>query len=108
MSVTFAPTTETGPWLNMANGNASAVLDLLGLDFGDGWGELDAQDFLGRVLVATALLGITTDDEHGTPDVQDGNMIECGRRPGYLTTRLGELHSLATWAAQHGVTMGWS
>jgi hypothetical protein len=102
-------TTRPGvPQVNMANGNAVALVDLLGLDFDGDFGEAPAEDFLGRVLLAQALLDVTVDDEHGRPDVRDGNWITCGRRPGYLAERLAQLHEIATWAHEHDAVVAWS
>ncbi len=119
MSITFtAATCQDGivdltcrreaPEVNMANGNAAAVFDLLGLDFDGDGGETTAEDFLGRVLLAQALLDVTTDDEHGRPGHTDGNWITCGRRPGYLAGRLTDLHQIATWAIERDAVVVWS
>ena len=106
MSITFAPSADGGPSVNMANGNAAQVLDLLGLAE-ECYGELPAEDILGRVLVAQGLLGVATDDEQGRPEVRDGNWIECGRRPGYLAEKLAELHEIATWARERHAVVWW-
>lgn len=108
MSITFAPTTAGGPEVNMANGNAAQVFDLLGLHFDGDWGEAPAEDFLGRVLLAQGLLDVATDDERGLPGFREGNWIECGRRPGYMADRLAQLHEIATWAIEHYTAVGWS
>lgn len=107
MSVTFAPAIEGAPEVNMANGNAAQILDLLGLDFDGDWGETRADDFLGRVLIAQALLTVATDDAHGLPAVQERNWTDCGRRPGYLAERLTDLHRLATWAVDNQAAVTW-
>lgn len=104
MSITFTPE-SAGPNVNMANGNAAEVLDLLGYPTDEPEGEATAEDFLGRVLLALALLDVSTDDEHGRPTVHDGRWVEVGRRPGYLAERLHQLHEIAT-AAQGG-TVAW-
>jgi hypothetical protein len=115
MSITFT-TTHGGPELNVANGNAVDLLQLLGLP-AEAWGEAPAEDFLGRVLMAQALLDVATDDEHGRPEVFDeqgdlfgvtvGQVIWCGRRPGYLAERLAELHQIAHWANQFSAEVQW-
>lgn len=107
MSITFAPTAAGAPSVNMTNGNAAQVLDLLGLDFDGNWGETSAEDFLGRVLIAQALLTVATDDAHGLPAVEDRNWTDCGRRPGYLADRLADLRRLATWAIDNQATVAW-
>jgi hypothetical protein len=114
MSITFT-TTHGGPELNVANGNAVDLLQLLGLPV-EPWGEAPAEDFLGRVLMAQALLNVATDDEHGRPAVFDeqGDLfgvtvptVWCGRRPGYLAEKLAELHQIATWAHQFNAAVQW-
>lgn len=107
MSITFTPTAAGAPKVNMANGNAAEILNLLGLDFDGCWGETSAQDFLGRVLVAQALLDTAADDTNGRPAVEDHHWVECGRRPGYLADRLADLHRLATWAVDNQDTVAW-
>lgn len=108
MSITIAPDAPVGPTLNMANGNAAQVFDLLGLTYDGDIGETTAEDLLGRVLLAQALLNVTVDDEDGRPEVRDGNWIECGRRPGYLADKLALLREIATWAHEHHVAIWWS
>lgn len=108
MSITFHTTATRGPELNLANGNAARVLELLGYDLAEEWGgEAHAEDFLGRTLLAQGLLDVATDDEHGRPTVYDGRDVWCGTAPGYLAGRLAELHQLATWAHQHHALVVW-
>ena len=58
-------------------------------------------------------LAITPADE-GRPSFElprtEGGMtqIDCGRRVGYLQTRLGELHDLALFAAANDRDVTWS
>ena len=107
MSITFAPAINGAPEVNMANGNAAQILDLLGYTFDGDWTEAPAEDFLGRVLIAQALTDVATDDAHGRPAVHERNWTECGRRPGYLADRLTALHRLATWAVDNNTTVEW-
>ena len=65
-------------------------------------------------LTARALLDLGTDDEHGKPAVADGGpgtgrmlVIDCGRRPGYLAERIGQLEDIARDAAVHGARVTW-
>lgn len=84
MSITITPAATQAPTVNtvnMANGNAAQVLDLLGLTCDGDWGTTTGPDFLGRVLLALAFLGEATGDNEGRPTVVDGNWVECGRRP---------------------------
>lgn len=101
MAVTFTSTHTAGPQLNLASGNAAR---LLGLPADESYGECDAADFLGRVLLAQALLGAATGDELGRPDLADGAWTWCGTPPGYLAGSLGEL---AAWAGRHPAAVVW-
>lgn len=104
MSITFTPV-NGGPSVNLANGNARQVLDLLSFD-GD-WGEAPAEDFLGRVLIALALLSFLTEDDEGQPLDDEHQWIDCGPGPGYLADRLTDLHDIAMWAADHRSAVMW-
>lgn len=106
MSITFAPAAGTGPQLNVSNGNAAQLLELLGLPR-ECEGTEPAEGFLGRVLLAQALLSTATVDDLGFPEVRQGNWIDCGRRPGYLAEKLSQLHQVATWALRHRQPVGW-
>ncbi|WP_341719876.1 hypothetical protein QQG74_09320 [Micromonospora sp. FIMYZ51] len=107
MSITITPNAAEAPSINMNGGNAKQVFDLLGLEFDGDWGNTTGPDFLGRVLLALALLDTTTDGV-GRPEAVDGRWIEGGRRPGYLAERLTQLHGLALWAIEHGADVEWS
>lgn len=134
MSVTFTaegllPGTDAdGEWepnpleVNLANGNAVLVAAALGLQLdadypGDLSGAIDAQDFLGRVLVA---LAISPADE-GMPAHEllpgdagrlawfgDATVIQGARHPGYLQERLEQLRALAEYAVARNVQVWWS
>jgi hypothetical protein len=109
MSITFAPALVGGPMVNMANGNAAQVFDLLGLTYDGDFGEIAAEDFLGRVLLAQALTDVVTDDTRGLPArIEGAKWIDCGRRPGYLAERLTELHEIACWAHERNAVVVWS
>lgn len=107
MSITITPNAAGSPKVNMANGNAAQVFDLLGLTFDGDWGTTTGPDFLGRVLLALALIDTTTDGA-GRPEVVDGRWTSGARRPGYLADRLAELHDLAVWAVERGADVDWS
>ena len=127
MSITFtalpADADQPGlPELTVGTANAYALLRLLGLMppdgrqinvfgltvvEGAGEGELDAADFLGRVLLAQALLDAGSTDAVGEPAYSVGNVTYCGRRPGYLAEKLGILADIAAWAVQHQAMMRW-
>lgn len=108
MSITITPNAAAAPTVNMANGNAAQVFDLLGLTYDGDWGTTTGPDFLGRVLLALAFLDGATADTEGRPAAVDGNWVECGRRPGYLAERLTALHDLAAWAVEHHADVEWS
>lgn len=91
--------------VNMSNSNAARVCRSLGLDLNElGWcGDLPAEDFLGRILVALAV----EPSDAGVPATVDAapgraTFIDCGRPEGYVQERLGHLRELADWAVAHG------
>ncbi|MDN5757917.1 MAG: hypothetical protein L0H59_05205 [Tomitella sp.] len=97
------------PSINMSNNNAVGVLALLGIDTSNELaGELGADDFLGRVLVAQAVKPA----DPGVPAtvVSDGGMVAvaCGRRPGYEDERLTQLREIAEWCRAKNRTVCWS
>lgn len=104
MSVTFAA--EHAPehlQINMSNTNAFRVCEALGIDLAaDGWvGDMPAEAFLGRVLLALAL----QPDDAGVPSTESQEpggprVIEGGRRAGYIQERLQQLHALAVHATE--------
>ncbi|QGH75334.1 hypothetical protein I5G61_gp86 [Mycobacterium phage Quesadilla] len=116
MSVTFTaagvPQDEDGFGeldVNMSNSNAARVAEALGFSLDPDWcGEMDAEAFLGRVLMA---LAVSPADE-GMPSFEvagpGARMIEGARRPGYLQDRLAQLHELALWARAHSTPIWWS
>lgn len=107
MSITIRPTTGSHH-INLANGNAAELLNLLGLTFDGNGGETTAADMLGRILIAQALLDVATDDDTGRPEYVQRNLIHWQRRPGYLADKLAELHELATWAHERHASIVWS
>jgi hypothetical protein len=66
-------------------------------------GQIPAEDFLGRVLVALAL----TPEDAGVDGYWSGRTHMGGRRAGYLQRRLVELHDLARWCADRGRDVVW-
>ena len=115
MSVTFtAQDPTTGEFvsteameINMANGNAATVLEVLGLDAVELMGGEPADAFLGRVLMAMAV----SPEDAGVPAhtaVDNARWIECGRRPGYVQERLEQRHALAEFAKGLGAEVCWT
>lgn len=103
MSITIRADQAGTPEVNMHNGNAARVLDLLGIAWDGDLGEATAEDFLGRVLLAQALAG----DDEGVPAIEDGRWHVGGRRPGYLAGTLTELADIAEWARRAGAAVVW-
>lgn len=110
--------------LNLSNGNAAMILRLLGYVNADNtapsaqrtsgdlftdsgevqmFGHDNAEQFLGRVLVA---LGLEPEDE-GRPTITTGNFIECGTETGYKQKKLRALHDLATIAKERQTAISW-
>jgi hypothetical protein len=95
-------TDEPAP-VNVCNNNGAQLLAALG--YVDDEGSDDAEGFLGRVLLALAIM--PTDE--GMPVYAiASNIIDCGRPAGYLEARLAELRQLATECAACGVAVAWS
>lgn len=89
--------------VNMANANAAAVLEWLGLP---------VSPALAGSIRASALLALCEagaplpEEDRGTPDVVRSERARvCGRPPGYLARRVAELRTIATIARDHWV--GW-
>lgn len=100
--------TVEDPEVSLSNANAATLLDVLGIKVGEDFSErctgvLDANDFLGRILVARALSPV----DAGVPAFQEGNMIDCGRVEGYVDTRLAELESVAIWSRERNLQIVW-
>lgn len=101
--------------INMANANATRVLEALGYltDDQDLSGTDDAESFLGRVLIALAVAPV----DEGVPArelvtaeqlIGGGRQIDCGRPAGYLQTHLEHLHELAQEALAAGQAVTWA
>lgn len=97
------------PEVNMANGNAADLLDVLGLAEGEDFsdycvGSLKAEDFLGRVLIAK---GVAPVSPARLPE-RDGIMIYGGRQEGYVQEKLDLLQEVAEWAIANKREVVWS
>lgn len=95
--------------VNVANMNARTLLVALGIDASDDLcGMMDAEQFLGAVLLAMAV----ERDDSGVAPVEVGGpgarMVDCGLRPGYFADRFSALHALATEAVRLGRPVMWS
>lgn len=95
---------DPSPEVNVSNVNATDMLQVLGIDSSEELcGSLPADDFLGRVLVATA----AAPDDMGRPAVTRGNVTLCARPVGYVQDVLDRLRTLAVHAAARGTTVNW-
>lgn len=104
---------DPAPTLNVTGSNAVHLLGLLGLPttFEDGSinGSTDAEDFLGRVLIAQAVTpadaGVPAQERTGRGGM---TLIHMGRRAGYSEERLSTLRELADFAVDRGRTIQWA
>ncbi|MEY9839440.1 hypothetical protein [Streptacidiphilus sp. EB103A] len=109
---------DAAPVVDVHNRNAERLLELLGLEgeleaagarspaappAPDRFGEMDAEAFLGRALMALAL----TPEDAGSEGTWRGRVFTGGRSAGHLQRRLRELHDLAQWCATRGRTVTW-
>lgn len=106
------------PTMNLANGNAASVLGALNLvsaergmdrnpfNTDDLGGFADAEQILGA---AQLYLALEPQDAGLVPHAlnERGNVIDAGRRPGYLQEKLQRLVEIATWARNHGRRVEW-
>lgn len=102
---------ERMPDVNVSNTNAVAMLDVLG--FGndpsyDIGGECDADNFLGRILLALAVSPKDDGVPAHTPYADNDRWIDCGRRPGYTQDVLDNLRDVAEWSRENGRTVSWA
>lgn len=113
------------PEVNIANGNAMDILDTLGIDyryeptpeelehdfFGlagvELLGSMDAQEFLGRVLMGLAVAPESAEiPAHAA--VGAPNIIRAHREPGYIQHTLERLHEVAQAAAANNRQVAWA
>lgn len=125
-AATVVPREAVGelPEVNVSVYNAMTLLDALGVDYRyeptederehdclglagvELVGGLDAQDFMGRVLTALAVAPQSAEvPAHAA--VGAPNVVNCGRREGYLQEKLVALHEVAQFAADHGRDVQW-
>ena len=120
----FAETPVRGPGADVHNAGAIDLFRLLGF-LGDhvepetvlgcpippeevAGGACDAGDFLGRVLLAEALLSSSTDDAAGRDGYQTGpGSYAGGRSPGYLARHLKTLADVARHGMKYGTQVTW-
>lgn len=103
------------PDVQASNANARTLLNALGYGTDDSdrdpfacteelSGSEDADSFLGRVLLALAVLP----EDAGLPVVTTGRVHDCGRAPGYVQEKLNGLRTLAQWCQEHGRAVSWA
>ena len=101
MSVTFQiegqrPDYEDGAtFLNLANANACDLLAWLALPV-EPYGAVSARELAARC--RRRLWEVERNHDPERPAFEQGNFINCGRRPGYLRERTAELLRLAELA----------
>lgn len=100
--------------LNMHNGGAASVLEALGFEVDpdecSASGHAEAEEFLGRVLMA---LAVAPKDEGCEaydmfPGAPGATMWAAPRAEGDLQRRLGLLHDLASFCAERGFLVVWA
>lgn len=95
--------------VQMANGNASEVLAILGYPADELAGSAQAQDLAGRALVARAMLDTSPARQSETVSTPGrATIISMGREAGYLNRRVDEILTLAEEAGKAGVDVHWS
>jgi len=103
------PFYATPEGVNMANANAAYIMSLLGIEFGDGCGAMDASEFAARIGFAAVVGG----GDQGTVTVSyksegGAEWHECGRPVGYADARLAQLTEVVAWAVANGRRVVWS
>lgn len=113
MSINFTPLRQVqDQWhhfpeiksVNVSNANAADILANLGID-PMLWDRppLNLEEF--EAECATFLrLASGTEADGAKEDRVSGNWVDCGRRPGYLTSRVTQLLELARVALKAGAT----
>lgn len=88
--------------LNLNGSNAALIAAALRIDLGDSGSE-KAELFCDRVQSALRAEPV----DAGQPAAVDGNWTYCGRRPGYLQDKLGQLLEIVRWASLRGLDVCW-
>ena len=81
--------------------HAVLILGRLGYDVETPFGLVDADDLLGRAMVANV-----GRDDTGTDPAEDGNVTDCGARPGYFASVMDRLAALASAHLGGQITWG--
>lgn len=96
------------PEVQMSNGNAVTILDVLGIKVGEDFsdrcsGSISVEDMKGRILMAQA---INPTDE-GSATIAVGNVVDCGRPEGYTDGKLFSLLEVVEFAEANNVDIVW-
>jgi hypothetical protein len=105
-AITVGPESEE---LNMANMNARDILEVLAIEADELAGSMNADDFLGRVLIAEAIAPESAEKLVETYSLEDGaTIVECGRPAGYVQEKLSALREIAEFAVAHKRKVLWA
>lgn len=95
---------EDAPYVNVSNHNFEDIADALGIPHGDGTGLMNADDLLGRILVALAV----SPESAERPTYNEHNIILCGREEGYVQNKLIALQEVCELAKSLNRDVVWS
>ncbi len=95
------------PEVNVSNTNARMILSIAGLDEEELFGSMEADEFLGYIMVSLAQERDHSPVAPLTYAGQGPTIIDCGLPAGYTEQRLGELADLAIQAKNKGRRIVW-
>lgn len=98
---------DAAPEVNLANVNAADLLAALGYDADDLYGEAEAEDFLGRVLLR---IGLPADEPVPTVETRGAlgaRFVSRGRPEGALQGYCERLVAVAEAARRAGAVVTW-
>ena len=94
------------PEVNFSNANAAELFSYLGFteeETEEYVGSMDAEEFLGRVILAKGLIPYGT----GLTTMQVENIVYCGRPANYFQVRLDQLEEVARFAIKNKRLVVW-
>lgn len=108
MEQVYAIPVVSEPEVQMSNGNAITILDVLGIQVGEEFsdrcsGSMSASDMRGRILMAQAL----NPTDEGSDTITVGNMVDFGRPEGYTDSKLSALIEVVEFAERNNVNITW-
>lgn len=109
MSITFSWIGATQEQqVNLAQGNAARILDVLGYHVADCVGKLDAADLALRATYVLLDIEARPELDAGDPEPQITHgdnfvWVDCGWEPGYLSQTLTRLRDLAQAAGEYPI-----